>query len=252
MRWNARTQRVFSGVALSGLLLAIAAAVVSVIGGLGSRMNWWHFGMGFTLLRWGVYIGIAAAVVSLPGLFAGVKGGGRPVLLRAVLSVAISLPVIILPLTWLNTASSVPPIHDITTDFENPPQFEEVVNLRAKASNGLDYGGEPIAAQQREAYPYIQPLQINASPEAAFNTALQTVRELGWDVVAHNSQRGRIEAVDTTFWFGFKDDVVIRITALDGGSRVDIRSVSRVGRSDVGANAKRIHTFIRTFRKKSG
>ena len=252
MMWNARMRRVFSGIALSGLLLATAAAIVSVTGGWGSRMNWWHFGMGFTLLRWSVYIGIAAAIVSLPGLFVGVKEGGRPILFKAVLGLAISLPVIILPLTWLNTAGSVPPIHDITTDFENPPQFDAIVSLRAKTSNSLDYGGESIAAQQREAYPYVQPVQTNASPEVAFNTVLQTVRELGWDVVAQNPQQGRIEAVDTTFWFGFKDDVVVRITALEDGSRVDIRSVSRVGRSDVGANAKRIHAFIRTFREKSG
>ena len=67
---------------------------------------------------------------------------------------------------------------------------------------------------------------------------------MGWQIVDANAREGRIEATATTFWFGFKDDVVVRIVPAPGGSRVDVRSVSRVGVSDVGANAKRVRDFL--------
>jgi uncharacterized protein (DUF1499 family) len=68
---------------------------------------------------------------------------------------------------------------------------------------------------------------------------------MGWQIVDANASEGRIEATDTTFWFGFKDDIVIRVAATSGGSRIDVRSVSRVGRSDVGTNAKRIRCYLK-------
>jgi uncharacterized protein (DUF1499 family) len=123
------------------------------------------------------------------------------------------------------------------------------LELRADAANSAEYGGADIAVQQQQAYPDIQPLELNTPPSAVFNAALHAIRKLGWDIVAQNQQQGLIEATDTTFWFGFKDDVVIRITAQNSGSRVDIRSVSRVGRSDVGANAARIRAFIQELQK---
>ncbi len=249
MKWSFHERKKLSVAAAAGLIFSIAAALLAVAAGLGSRLDWWQFGMGFTLLRWGVYVGGAAVVFSLVGLFATRPGGSRRGLLRTLLGLMVSLPVVILPLMWMNTAKSVPPIHDITTDMENPPQFDTILALRANAPNSADYGGEEIAAQQQEAYPDIQPLEISVPPEAAFTIALKTVNELGWQIEAQNPQKGLIEATDTTFWFGFKDDVVIRIQSQNNGSRVDIRSVSRVGRSDVGTNAERIRVFIQKFRK---
>ena len=251
MKWVIDNRHKISVVVFVGMLLAIISVILAMSAAWGSRFNWWQFGMGFAMLKWGVYIGIAAALLSLLGLFAGGLGGGYRMLLKSVTGLGISLPVIIIPMLWLNMAKSVPPIHDISTDLEHPPLFEAIVQLRANAPNSLEYGGESVANQQREAYPYIQPVLTNTPPEEVFKIALQTVRELGWDIVAQDPQLGRIEAVDTTFWFGFKDDVVIRIAARDGdsGSQVDIRSVSRVGRSDVGTNAKRIREFIQSLQK---
>ena len=82
--------------------------------------------------------------------------------------------------------------------------------------------------------------------------ARHAARELGWEIAAAVSGEGRIEATDQTFWFGFKDDVVVRVRAADGGSRVDVRSVSRVGRSDVGTNARRIRRFLQRVKSKAG
>jgi uncharacterized protein (DUF1499 family) len=142
------------------------------------------------------------------------------------------------------TAQRVPPIHDITTDTENPPAFVAVVPLRKDAPNPADYGGSETAAQQLAAYPDVKPVLLTVSPEQAFVKALAAAGDMGWEIVEAKSTEGRIEATDTTFWFGFKDDVVVRIRAADHGSRIDVRSVSRVGKSDVGTNAKRIRAYL--------
>lgn len=139
-------------------------------------------------------------------------------------------------------------IHDITTDTENPPVFVSILALRKDAPNSATYGGPEIAAQQHAAYPDIRPLVSDLPPERAFERSRSVARQMGWDIVDENPAEGRIEATATTRWFGFKDDVVVRIAPAAGdGSRVDIRSVSRVGRSDVGTNARRIRTFLKKF-----
>jgi uncharacterized protein (DUF1499 family) len=110
------------------------------------------------------------------------------------------------------------------------------------------YGGEKIASQQRDAYPDLQPLLLDVPPLQAFERALATVHEMGWDLVAADAAAGRIEATDTTFWYGFKDDVVIRVRPSDDGSRIDVRSLSRVGGGDAGTNAKRVRGYLDTLR----
>jgi uncharacterized protein (DUF1499 family) len=138
----------------------------------------------------------------------------------------------------------MPPIHDITTDPTDPPQFAAIVPLRANAPNTLVYGGEPVAAQQRKAYPDIQPVVLSVTPMQAYERALDAVRRLGWKVVAADANAGRIEAIDTTFWYRFKDDVAIRIRPAAAGSRIDVRSVSRVGIGDLGTNARRVRAYL--------
>jgi uncharacterized protein (DUF1499 family) len=81
-------------------------------------------------------------------------------------------------------------------------------------------------------------------PNDAFFRALAAVEALGWELVDANRQEGRIEATDSTFWFGFKDDIVIRVQPQGSGAKVDARSVSRVGKGDVGINAKRLRRFF--------
>ncbi len=140
----------------------------------------------------------------------------------------------------------VPAIHNITTDVANPPAFVAGVVERGDSSNPLALTPDVIALHT-EAYPDLQPLMTSLAPAAAFDRALVTAGELGWEIYAEDSATGRIEAVDTTFWFGFKDDIVIRIRPTAAGSVLDLRSVSRVGQSDLGANANRIRNFINAF-----
>lgn len=120
--------------------------------------------------------------------------------------------------------------------------------MRPPRPNSLDYT-EAVATAQRNAYPDIAPLNLPVPPREAFDRALAIVRARGWDVVSADADEGRIETTDTTFWFGFRDDVVIRVTPSAGGSRVDLRSVSRVGRGDAGTNAHRIRAFVEALRE---
>lgn len=234
-----------SRIAVAGFVLAVAAAVAAMLAGLGTRGGWWDYRMGFQILRWAVYAAIAGAGVSLLGLGFTLRAPARRGVLLALLGLAIGLVTVYVPWQWRRTAQRVPPIHDITTDLENPPPFEAILPLRTNAPNPSEYGGDSIAVQQREGYPDLGPLVLEAPRTEVFGLALQTAREMGWEIVDSDRDEGRIEATDTTFWFGFKDDIVIRVAEeAGGGTRVDVRSVSRVGRSDVGTNAARIREFL--------
>lgn len=227
------------------LILAFLAAALLLVAGPGTRMELWDFRFGFGLLRWAAYAGLAAAAVALVMLLLPrVRSRGAAGL---VLALALGAGVALVPLSGLQRARALPPIHDISTDTTRPPQFVAVLPLRADAPNPAEYGGAEVAAQQLAAYPDVRTHRMDAPPALAFEGAKDAARELGWEIVAADPADGRIEATATTFWFGFKDDVVIRIEPDGAGSRVDVRSVSRVGASDVGANAARIRAFLRAL-----
>ncbi|HMM67374.1 MAG TPA: DUF1499 domain-containing protein [Dokdonella sp.] len=227
------------------VLFAVIALVLLVISGPGSQMGWWEFRTGFALMRWAVYLGLGAGVLALLLLVVPRtrRRNAGPLLLGLVLGLAASA----MPLYGLYQAKSLPMIHDITTDTQRPPEFVAILPLRAGAANPAEYGGPEIAAKQAGAYPDIRSQHLDAPPGEAFNRAEKAARAMGWDIVAADAGAGRIEATDTTFWYGFKDDVVIRIEPDAGGSRIDVRSVSRVGLSDVGKNAKRIRAFVKVL-----
>lgn len=149
-------------------------------------------------------------------------------------------------------ARAVPAIHDISTDTTNPPAFKAVLAQRADSPNSPVYAGAKVAAQQHKAYPDIKPLQFKASPDTVFTAALKTARDMGWKIQANDAASGHIEATDTTSWFGFKDDIVIRIRPQANGTRLDIRSESRLGKSDVGKNAARIRAFRNQLDRRLG
>jgi uncharacterized protein (DUF1499 family) len=241
---SAAADRPLSRVALSGFLLALLAGIVLVFIGPGYRLQWWDFRPAFTLMRWAAYGGLVALVLSLLGVVLARPGGPRRGLALALAGALLGLPVCGVPWHWQRTAQRVPPIHDITTDLESPPAFVAILPLRAGAPNPAEYGGAEVAAQQRAGYPDLGPLILQTLPEEAFARALTAAREMGWEIVASDPPTGRIEATARTWWFGFQDDVVVRVRPVGGGSRIDVRSVSRVGRGDVGTNAKRIKAYL--------
>jgi uncharacterized protein (DUF1499 family) len=223
-----------------GFVLSLVGAGLLLAGPLGSRVGLWSFIIGFLCLASSVLLGLVGASLSLVG---GLRTGQWAI---AGAAIVVGLAIVGVPSAFILSARGKPAIHDITTDPDNPPAFVAILPLRAGAANPPEYAGPDVAAQQRRAYPDIQPLILRGGKEQAFDRVLAAVRELGWDVVADNRSSGRIEAIDTTFWFGFKDDVVIRITEApaDGGARVDVRSKSRVGVGDLGTNARRVRELL--------
>jgi uncharacterized protein (DUF1499 family) len=141
---------------------------------------------------------------------------------------------------------TVPPIHDITTDTEHPPAFSAAIAaLRTKEhDNPVVYEGSKVAELQRQAFPDIAPLIVSLGPDAAFDRALDTARQMGWTIVAADDKSGQIEASDQSRWMGFTDDIAIRVAKTDAGSRIDLRSSSRLGRSDFGVNAARVRAYL--------
>jgi uncharacterized protein (DUF1499 family) len=239
-----RWRRVTVTVANAGLALATVAGLALLLAGPGHRFGWWSLGTGFGIIRFAAYGGIAAAAVSAAALILAPLRGQRRGMFRALAGLVIGLITVGVPAYYLHTARSVPPIHDVTTDTENPPAFEAVLPLRAEAPNPASYGGPAVAAQQRAAYPDIAPADYPVATGAAFEAALAAGRDMGWTIVAADAAAGRIEAIDRTFWFGFVDDIVIRVRPTDAGSRIDVRSTSRVGVSDIGTNAARVRAYL--------
>jgi uncharacterized protein (DUF1499 family) len=221
---------------------AILAALLLLVAGPGTRFGLWAYGSGFLLMRIAFFLSLGSAALALLLLLIPKtrSAGAAPLAAALVVGLAIAW----VPWNGVQTARSLPFIHDITTDTVDPPEFVAVRPLRADAPNPPEYAGEEVAAQQREGYPDLESLYLNVEPADVFDRALSVAEDLGWEIVAAEPAEGRIEATDTTFWFGFKDDVVIRIEEAPTGSRVDVRSKSRVGRSDVGANAARIRSFL--------
>jgi uncharacterized protein (DUF1499 family) len=195
----------------------------------------------FLAMRIALIVGAVAIVLALIQVVFMRKTISWPVTGIAVLCAAVA---IFMPLSMMNKAKSVPPIHDITTDLVNPPKFVAILALRANASNPAAYQGEEIASQQREAYPELQTQKYSQTTEQVFDAALAAVKHMGLDVVTADKTLGLIEAYDTTTWFGFVDDVVIRIQSAEQTTMLDARSKSRVGMSDIGKNAERLKNLI--------
>jgi uncharacterized protein (DUF1499 family) len=146
-----------------------------------------------------------------------------------------------------------PPIHDITTDTDNPPAFVAALKSRPPGSNTVACEASAVAGKQRAAYPDIAPVKLNLPPAEGFKRALDAARAMpGWTLVDADPATGRIEANETSRWFRFTDDVVVRIAADGAGARIDMRSVSRLGRSDFGVNARRVRAYMAEVTARTG
>lgn len=229
------------------ILVAIIAALFLLIGGPGARLGLWDFRFGFELMRGAFIAGLVTIAVTLITLAIPATRRGQTLLLLT----ALVLGIVAAYVPWSNVrhARLVPPIHDITTDTQNPPLFVAILHLRAGAPNPPGYDGEETAKLQKEAYPDIEPYRMNTSAEEAYNKALTAAKDMGWEIVAAAPEAGRIEATATTFWYAFKDDIVVRLREDNGGSVIDVRSKSRVGKSDVGANAGRVRAYLEELGK---
>jgi len=196
------------------------------------------------VLRYGSYVALAGVALGLPLAWAARPGQGRRGFVAAMLAVIVGLAGAATPMQWLRASQTMPPINDVSTDVADPPAFVELADRRRGARSGPEYPGSGYAALQRAAYPDIAPLKLKASREDAFSRAEAAARAMGWEIVASSPEQGRIEASARTRWFGFVDDVAIRIRAEGEDARIDVRSKSRVGVGDLGVNAQRIRAYL--------
>lgn len=232
--------------------LALAAAFVGALGlfdvALGPlliHLGWvaplfgfqWFFGLG--LLE-----GLLALLLGLGALWTTRPASGRTGRPLAWLGLGAGAALAGLLLALLLPTRDVPPINDITTDPQDPPAFVVALEAPANREREMRYP-EAFAAAQEAAYPDLGPVRVSGSPEAVLARAAETARELGWEGIQVDPEAGRLEARETSRVFRFVDDIVVRVRPAEGGgSRVDIRSKSRDGRSDLGANAARIREFV--------
>jgi uncharacterized protein (DUF1499 family) len=223
------------------LVLAIAALLLLAASGPGVRFDAFSYRVGLGLFRWAAYLGLAAALVSVLA-FALPRTRSSGIVVPA-FALIVGLAVFYVPFQFQRTARSVPSINDITTDTHDPPQFMTV---------SRPYPGAEFARRQQAAYPDLAAVELPLPRRQAFARVVEAAEAMGWEVVGRDAEGGRVEAVDTTRWFGFKDDIAVRVRADGGGSRVDVRSRSRVGRNDLGTNARRIRTYAERLRAFGG
>ena len=271
----------FAGFALG---LSIFSVLWFAIAALGTKFGLWNYGFGLGVMMGNLKAGlgrfvIGAAVISsvLALIIALIRSPRKQATMLALGAILI---ISLLGFRWIGfqlNALRLPPIHDVQTDWLNPIQpSEKLVQEREKsgaenliedapvvperASGGWPgTGGRPVSELQEEAefdpakqsspknapYPMLETLlEPAASYDMAYEAALEAVKARGWKVVTDDVQSGSIEATVTSFWFDFKDDVMIRVMPEGEGSRIDVRSISRVGLSDLGANSKRVSDLL--------
>ena len=168
------------------------------------------------------------------------------------LALLIGLIPVVIVLPYFLKGVKTPPVHDISTDTDNPPAFVAVVPLRTGALNPVEYGSgiwsaAKLGSVTRQAYPDIKTQHTDISLTDAVYRSQAVLKEMGLEIVETDVGAGRVEATATSFWFGFNDDVIVRVAEHRGQVSIDLRSKSRVGQSDIGANAERIREFIRRF-----
>lgn len=224
------------------LWLSVALTSLFPLAALGAKLDFWHFRAAFSLLM-GLSI-TGAVLLGIVGfaLIASINRGNQ----KAKHSATAAVLILILPMAYVFSnvykATSLPVIHDISTDFDNPPVFVHALTLRDGTENTVDWNPD-TQPLQAEAYPDIQPILLAKPYEQSWVLVEQAIMNLPWVLTYHNQEKGAFEATSTSFWFGFVDDIAIRVQADGDKTRVDVRSISRHGQSDLGKNAQRIRFF---------
>jgi uncharacterized protein (DUF1499 family) len=230
--------------------LACVAALAVVACGPAHRYLGLDLDLVLIVYRYAFYAAVAAAALALATIVPTRPGDRRRGFVAAVLAFAIGLAAAWSPAQWFLQAHAAPRINDITTDLVSPPAMVVTQQMRKGAANPSPYPGAKVAAEQRAAYPDILPIILTVSPTEAFRRVDQVATAMGLEIVARALAEGRIEAVATSEWFGLQEDIVIRIRPEGAaGSRIDIRSKSRLGESDFGVNARRIRAFTERLRQ---
>jgi hypothetical protein len=241
-------------ITVAALLFGLGGAVAALAAAIGAGQGAWHFRAAFTVLRYAFFAAIAGAVLGFIGLIAARRARKAKLMLPNLIALVAALGFVLFLGAQIRTARSVPAIHDITTNLDDPPQFTRLTVRADNLENVPDMDRAELKALpaearwkaiHREAYGDIRTVRVPMSPEDTIRRAAELARARGWAIAHEDPAGGLLEATDTTFFFRFKDDVVVRARpSASGGSEVDMRSISRVGGSDVGVNAKRVRAFL--------
>jgi uncharacterized protein (DUF1499 family) len=236
--------------------LAVFALAVALLAVILLRGGFVEAIPGLIILASALLIAAIGILLALAG-FVVIWIHGNPGLGRAVTALFIGTALLAYPGYLAAQSYRLPALNDITTDTADPPRFEAIARLRPRDANPIAYPGAEATQKQRAAYPDVGPLQLDAAPQEAYDTALDLMTKRRWRVVdARGPQAGRrdgrIEAVARTTIMGFRDDVVVRVRASSGGSRVDVRSASRYGTHDFGSNAKRVRSLLEEIEENVG
>ena len=220
--------------------------LVMVVGLAGQRFQFLPFSIAFSGFALAMLIAAAAGLVALIVLllsFGPVSSEARPLAGLALLIGIVPMVVVVLR---VGAGFSVPRIHDISTNTADVIAFEHSQSLRKAGENSLDLPSAEVIDLQNAHYT-LAPIRSDQAPADAYQHALTVAESLGWTVAYQNADQSQFEAYEKTALFGFVDDIAVRVKATDEGSVIDLRSVSRVGLSDLGANAKRITRFQAAF-----
>ncbi|MEO1016037.1 MAG: DUF1499 domain-containing protein [Pseudomonadota bacterium] len=239
---------------------AIVAGGAVIASGPGARLGVWDYGDGFGIMRAVAPYALGLSAASFAALAVSVFRARAlvPLALGAALIAGVAGYV---PIKMRELVAAHPFIHDVTTDFENPPAIIAAADLPRKnptAYVGAEQApradeGVTVADAQRAAFPQIAPLYFEASAEDIAQAAKDVLGSMGMKILdEYDTEAGyAIEASYTSLWYGFVDDFIVRIQPSDDGRmRVDLRSKSRVGGSDLGANGRRVLTFSSKLRSK--
>jgi hypothetical protein len=225
----------------TGIGFAVASVIAFVIGLGGARIGLLPPMGAFSGFGIGLLCAILSVLSTAIGIIISMGTAGDASAARSWGALAVSVIIVTTVLSQRPGTSGAPPINDISTDTNNPPSFQAIVPLRTDVP---DYPGEEFAALQGEHFPDLVTLTIDKPTDEVFAAAEQIARDSGWNIVDADRTTGRIEATAMTPWIRFEDDVVIRIVASGSATRVDMRSKSRLGRGDMGVNARRIRDFL--------
>lgn len=259
-----RRRKVRKWVLALTLLLTVLGPLTFIVAALGSKLGvWdWRFGLGTLTREVGPKILFAGLVMSLISLILAFVMHPRKGFVIAIVGIVVPVAAFMNLQSVKTTVTSLPFIHDVTTDTQDVPNFGALIMAeRAKVEgvNTADYVGKMaptrdadgnpgqklVSVLQTTAYPDIRSIVSGEPKDVVFGRAEAVAQQLGWKIKVSDLENGRIEATDTTFWYGFEDDVVIRLRNSEGGGTlIDVRSLSRIGGSDLGKNADRIKTFL--------
>jgi hypothetical protein len=238
----------------AAIALALGGVAAALVTAIGSGQGLWHFRGAFAVLKWAFYAVVAGAVLALVGLALARRARNSRLVAANAIALVVALAFILYLGAQVRTARSVPAIHDVTTNLDDLPQFSRLAvrpdNLEeVPAGDRAELAAlDPEArwkALHREAYGDLGTITVPADVPGVIRRAEALARERGWEVARVDTAAGILEATDTSTFFRFKDDVVVRARpAPGGGAAVDMRSISRVGVSDVGVNAERVREFL--------